>query len=268
MRNCDSIEVIIRTKGASRLLVETVKSIVAQENIQPNIVIVNSGISDQGLRLLADRVTIIPYKSKRYNYSEALNQAIPVLRSEFTLVISSHTCINNPLAVAYGISLLKDFPMAAAANFSEERHGLLSHSSVDLSSFNGWNGTWNTATLYRSCLLKERPFRPEVLSAEDQEWSRWVLEEKRMVIYHIAGCHCTNRNPKRHSLAKKLREWEFISAYAYSPYLSFRFIAAKLRICAVQMARLKISEAIFELLVASVLIRVRLLGTYSTTSSY
>lgn len=268
MLRSPSIDVVIRTCGYSSLLSTSINSLVNQNDIQLRIILVNSGRSDEGLSSLVDHSVVIPYVSSRFNYSEAINQAIPLLKREFTLIISSHTIIRNPLAVAYGIFLLDSNPLAAAVNFSGERDDYLSYHSVDIESFNGWNGTWNTATLYRTKLLQDRPFRPEILSAEDQEWSRWVIEQRGMVILHVIGCNTINANPRKDSIAKRLKCWEFISAYAYPSYLSFRFVASRFRLCVYMLSRFRIPEALFELLVAFVLIRVRLFGVYSPDSGY
>lgn len=263
MRNFPRVDVIIRARGYSALLATTVNSLLAQKEIQSNIIIVNSSVCDEGLSSLADHIVVTPYIASKFNYSEAINQAIPLLKNEFVLIISSHTSIRNPLAVSYGVSILRSSPLVAAANFSDQRDGDLSYRSVDISSFNGWNGTWNTGTLYRTKLLKDRPFRPNVLASEDLEWSRWVLEYRKMAIVHVIGCNCINSNPKKSSIAKKLREWEFVSAYAYPPYLSLRFAASRLRLCVKLLRQFQIREALIQLLIALVLLRVRLFGTFS-----
>jgi len=266
MRNFPRVDVIIRARGYSALLSATVNSLLAQKAINLNIIIVNSSACDEGLSSLADHVVVTPYIASKFNYSEAINQAIPLLKNEFVLIISSHTSIRNPLAVSYGVSILRSSPLVAAANFSDQQDGDLSYRSVDISSFNGWNGTWNTGTLYRSKLLKDRPFRPNVLFSEDLEWSRWVLEHRKMTISHIIGCNCINSNPKKSSIAKKLMEWEFVSAYAYPPYLSLRFVASRLKFSLRLLLQFQFRESLIQLLVALVLIRVRLFGTTSKKS--
>ena len=266
LQDLTSVDVVIRARGYSPLLSLTVNSLLSQRGIHPNIFIINSCSSSSGLSSLAKNLVVTPYITSRFNYSEAINRAIPLLKSEFTLVISSHTAIYNPSALQYGVSLLNSNPLVAAVNFSDAREGNLSYISVDATSFNGWNGAWNTASLYRTRLLRSRPFRPEILSAEDQEWSRWATVHMGMLIYHVIGCCTKNANPLQSSLTKKLKEWEFISAFAYPFYLSFRFILSKLKISAILLSRFQIRNAMFELMVAFVLIRVRLFGVYSGSS--
>lgn len=266
LQGLSSVDVVIRASGYSTLLSTTVNSLLSQRGIQPNIIIVNSCSSSSGLSSLAENLLVTPYITSRFNYSEAINKAIPLLKSEFTLVISSHTVIINSLALQYGISLLNSNPLVAAVNFSDAREGNLSYISVDATSFNGWNGAWNTASLYRTHLLKSRPFRPEILSAEDQEWSRWATVHMGMLIYHVNGCCTKNSNPRQSSVTKKLKEWEFVSAYAYPYYLSYKFILSKLYSSAIRLSRFQIRTAMFEFMVAFVLIRVRLFGVDSGSS--
>lgn len=262
------IDVVIRTNGFSTLLFECVNCLYAQKGIRLNIIIVNSSPSAEGISCLGDGVEILSYTPKNFNYSEALNRAIPFLVSDFTLIISSHSMMRNPMAVAYGVTLMRSTDLVAAACFSDGSNGDLSHRTVDLTSFNGFNGTFNSATLYRTSMLRERPFRHEVLSAEDQEWSRWALEQDGMLIYHVTGCHCVNANPRRRSLGKLLKEWEFVSVYAYPTYLSLGFIGSQFKHSAALMLQLKVRGALFAGLLALLLFRVRLMGTYSKSSSY
>jgi hypothetical protein len=263
-----SVDVVIRARGHSKLLSTAVNSILSQKNVLSSFIIVNSFTSSSDFSSLANNLVVVPYCAARFNYSEAINIAFPLLKSEYTLVISSHTAIYNSLALQYGVSLLESNPLVAAVNFSDSREGSLSCISIDASSFNGWNGTWNTASLYRTELLKSRPFRPEILSAEDQEWSRWAIEQMGMLILHINGCCTKNLNPRKSSVAKKLKEWEFISAFAYPLYLSPGFILSRLKYSVILLSRFQVRGAMFECMVAFVLIRVRLFGVYSTSSSY
>ena len=263
-----SVDVVIRSFGYSPLLSTTIQSLLSQEGILCNFIIVNSCASNHGLSTLSSDLVVIPYIAPKFNYSESINVAIPSLKSEFTLVISSHTSILNSLALRYAVSILSSNYLVAAVNFSDSSDGSLSYNSVDARSFDGWNGTWNTASLYRTQLLRSRPFRTDVLSAEDQEWSRWAVEIMGMDICHITGSCTVNANPRKYSVAKRLKEWEFISAFAYPSYLSINFIATKLRSSAGLLARLRIKDSIFELMVAFVLIRVKLFGVYSDNSSY
>lgn len=149
--------------------------------------------------------TIAIYTQAPFNYSNAINCAIPYLATDYTLIISSHTLLENSDCIGYAARLMDRNPIIAAASFSDFSLGKLDYSTTDIESFDGFNGCHNTACLYRTQLLRIRGFNPKVFASEDLEWSKWVLENNDSKIVHIQGCGRVNLNPKGGSGLKLIK---------------------------------------------------------------
>jgi hypothetical protein len=126
------------------------------------------------------------------------------------LIISSHTWLAKTGAIEYGLGLLRSDCRLAGVCFIEgsraEDLNDFHHRVVDRDSFSGFNGLSNSCALVRSELLLRRPFRPEVFSAEDQEWSRWALESEGLTIARIHCAGMVNDNPRKWSRTKRMNE--------------------------------------------------------------
>lgn len=215
-----SYTALIRTFNSAQHLPRTLDSL-ARQNARPSaIVLVDSGSTDGTLKMAPQGATVVPYMGAAFNFSSALNQGFARVDTELTLVISSHTTLTNPDAVAYALDILKNDAIVGAAYFINDL-GELDHSLVDATSFNGFNGIWNTCALIRTELVRTRPFRPEVFSAEDQEWSRWLVREQDGRIARVTGGgmdNTTNPNLATASMRKWVNEYVAI-AYFVNPTL-------------------------------------------------
>jgi hypothetical protein len=127
--------------------------------------------------------------------------------------------------MAFALALLQRETAFGAAYFSLTATDRPDFDVIDRATFTGFNGIFNTCGIYRTSLLRERPFRPEVFSAEDQEWSKWLIEREGRTIARISGCGMTYNNPKRHSLAKWLDEWMAVATFTRPSLLNWYRIA-------------------------------------------
>lgn len=218
------IDVIIRTNNSSRTLPFVLKSIKNFKGVRSRIICIDFHSIDHTLELLPSNSKIISYPDKSYNYSKAINLALPFLTAEYTLIISSHTQITNNLSMDYSCKVLNHNAKVAAVCMSGTNPSEISEREVNISNFDGWNGVWNTCSLYRTRLLKERNFRLDVFSAEDQEWSKWVMLTKNMSIIHLDGVGRKNLNPRIGNMDKHLKEWESVAYFSFPEYLKINFI--------------------------------------------
>lgn len=190
-----------------------------------------------------------------FNYSRAINIAIPYVINEYTLIISSHTGLQNSRSAKEAIDAMVTNQQIAAVAFSSSTVGDIYFKETNQDNFDGWNGAWNTASIYRTELLKNRNFREDVKSAEDQEWSKWAIHEKSKIIWHAEGCNAVNLNPKKGSLLKTLSEWESVSKYTYPKYINTAFIAHKIYSAFSLLRKGKLYDFIIELGIAYILLR-------------
>lgn len=198
--------VLIRTFNSERTLPLTLSSL-AKQSIKPvRIIVVDSGSTDNTLALLPANSIVHPYTGECFNFSAAINQGLAYVDTDYVVILSSHTLLERSCALEYAIRLLKDNQRIGAAYFSNEDTPEISHELINSALFTGSNGIWNTASVLRTILVRNRPFRPEVFSAEDAEWSRWLLEEKRLLIARINGSRQINLNPHHNSLKKLVNE--------------------------------------------------------------
>jgi hypothetical protein len=173
--------------------------------------------------------------------------------------------IKNPLALRKAIDILDAKPLLGGVCFSSHDYGELRPNYVTAESFNGWNGLWNSSSIYRSSLLRERPFNPEVYSAEDLEWSKWLLFSKGMTLAHLSGSAMDNQNPKQMSLTKRINEWKCAAFFVDSRYLAFGFIKGRFYKAIYELYRKHPSRAWFWFLVGIALVKVRIFGAHGNS---
>lgn len=220
-------DVLCRTFNCEGTLTAVIETIGRSEGVHPRYLFVDNSSTDNTKEIFPESSRVIHYTLPGFNYAMAINIAIPYLVAEYVLVISSHVAINNPSALRKAMDILDADPQLGGVCFSSHDYGEICPHIVTAKSFNGLNGLWNSCSLYRSSLLKERPFNPEVYSAEDQEWSKWLLKIKEMKLAHLSGTAMANLNPRQMSLEKRLKEWECIAWFVDSKYLGFTFIKGR-----------------------------------------
>lgn len=232
----------------------------------PRYLFVDNDSTDGTQELFPENAVHVNYSLPGFNYAMAINIAIPYLSTDYVLVISSHVVIDNPTAIAKAMLILDAQADLGGVCFSSHELGEVQPAIVRRQGFNGLNGLWNSCSLYRSSLLRERPFNPEVYSSEDQEWSRWLLRSKGMALAHLSGTAMQNHNPRQMSLEKRIKEWECVAWFVDEQYLSFRFIKGRFYKAIYELYRRNPSQSWFWLLVGLALIRVRIFGAHGRSS--
>lgn len=207
---------LIRTFNSEATLPDTLRSLERQSLPPHRYVFVDSGSTDRTLLLFPPGSTIHEYKTDKFNYSTSLNLGIGYIVDQFTLITSSHTTILGREAIEYAINLLRSRDDIGAAYFLQEFSDNIRYSLINQKTFSGYNGVWNTCAIYKTELIKKRPFRPEVFSAEDQDWSRWLLHEEGLHIAQIHGYGMSYNNPSKYPIRKKINE-EFAIALFVKP---------------------------------------------------
>jgi glycosyltransferase involved in cell wall biosynthesis len=215
---------LIRTFNSQRTLGSTLEALERQSVAPSTYVFVDSGSTDQTLALVPKDAIIHHYKEERFNYAESLNQGIAYIETPFSMVISSHTSLENDRALEYAMALLDENEEIAAAYFVQELGQNMRFERIDRSNFSGFNGAWNTCAVYKTHLLKKRFFRPEVFSAEDQEWSNWAINNENMCIAKIIGAGMSYKNPSGNSVSKSLNERLAVAIYVRNEMLGFRYL--------------------------------------------
>ena len=204
---------LIRTFNSANTLPATIASLQAQSRPPSEWVFVDSGSRDATQSLIPLGATWHRYSASEFNFSRSLNEGVALVRTPLLLIISSHTRLANAEAMSYACSLLGRDAQLGGVYFSDDQPGPLQHTLIGRDTFDGFNGLWNTCALVRTQLVCERPFREEVFSAEDQEWSGWWLNERGGRIARITGGERLCDNPHTHSPLKLLNEYVSIAYF-------------------------------------------------------
>lgn len=187
---------VIRAHECKPLLIEVIEKLRAQTMPPAQVIIVDSS-NDQGVTeafgKLAD--VVVPYPQEPFNYSKALNLGIDASTQPYTLVISSHVMLDDPETIADGWVAMQgrgaELVFWCRADFPD--HELLM--DINRRSFNGRNGISNSTALLPTEKLRARPFREEVFSAEDQEWTKYYLRRFGRPILRIQTMGLRYLNP-------------------------------------------------------------------------
>jgi glycosyltransferase involved in cell wall biosynthesis len=224
--------VLIRTFNSAQTLPASVASLSAQSQPPTEWVFVDSGSTDATATLVPAGSRWHRYSAIDFNYSKALNEGLALVREPFVLIVSSHTRLANRDAVAYGLARLQEDAGLGGVYYSDDTPGSLRHEVIDQQSFDGFNGLWNTCALVRMSLLRERLFREEVFTAEDQEWSGWLINERGGRIARITGGgrHCDNQHMGKTS--KLLNEYVSIAYFTRRQLMGWSNIAQQIWLAA------------------------------------
>jgi hypothetical protein len=149
-----------------------------------------------------------------FNYAEALNQGLSAVTTDVVLVISAHTELANTDAVEYALALMAEDESLGAAYFCHENGDTLGHERIDGTRFDGFNGLWNTCAMIRMQFLQERKFNPEVFTAEDQEWAKWLFYERKKAVARISGAGLLISNQRPNRQEKRLNEYVSVAYFA------------------------------------------------------
>lgn len=220
-----SCTALVRTFNSGSVLPATLASLSMQTMPPEKYVFVDSGSTDGTKDMLPEGAIVHDYISEKFNYSESLNAGVPYVDTQYTMVISSHTCLSNAEAIEFAIGVLGGNDDYAAAYFIQGCAENMSYETIGPENFSGFNGVWNTCAIYKTSFLKKRPFRPEVFSAEDQEWSQWLISNERKLIVRIAGGGMYNNNPKAASVQKNMNEKLSIAIHVRKDMRGFAYIA-------------------------------------------
>lgn len=216
---------LIRTFNSARTLPAVVASLRAQSLPPCAYVIVDSGSTDGTLACLPEGAVVHRYVGRRFNYSEAINQGLDHVATNYVLIISSHTSLKNSAALSYASNLLEADRDLGAAYFRGELADLR-YERINTRNFDGFNGLWNTCALIKMPLLNKRRFRPEVFSAEDQEWASWLMRHEGKAVARISGAGFQYDNPNGSSRKKRLDEYASIATFTNRRLLEWPHLAA------------------------------------------
>ena len=115
-----------------------------------------------------------------------------------------------------------------------------------LSNFDGYNGLWNTSSIYRKKFLEIREFREDLPTSEDSEWSLFFLKNyplifpntKESFIPHLYDAEAINLNNKINT-KKRINEHISIAYYSNRKLLSLNAVLLHIKHVIIQLIKLR-----------------------------
>ena len=188
--------VVIRAHEATPLLAEVIDAVRAQTAPPEQVIIVDSAhdpVVTEQFRILCDQV--VPYADAEFNYSRALNLGIAANPAPLTFALSSHVILDDPELIARGWAEAQaqglDIVFWTRADTPADDRSF----AITRRNFNGRNGIGNSSAMMPTDLLRARPFREEVFSAEDQEWTRYYLRRHKRPVLRVQTMGLRYLNP-------------------------------------------------------------------------
>ncbi len=226
---------LIRTHDSSPRVQATVAALRAQTAPPERILAVDSGSSPEqraALDALVDDV--VDYPDEPFNYSKAINIGVRECRTPWVLVISSHMAMQDRDAI---VRASREMAAADAACFYLHRmkHPEWLIETVDRTNFDGRNGLSNSCAFLPTSEVLRRPFREDVFSAEDQEWTADFLRRTGGTVLRIGVDSLKYDNPNENEL-KLINEEISIAYFTCREKLGLRFVVAWLIRAAVYLA--------------------------------
>lgn len=193
----NSYGVIIRAHMRTEIVDNLIGALRGQTFSPNQIIIVDSSDKREAFKdLKSSDILIIPYPDEPFNYSKALNLGIQANEYAYTLLISSHIFIDDPTLIKRSVAVAAQNGVEAMTWVGLSQEGdSEGHVIVDRKSFNGKNGLSNSMSMVKTVIYKRRPFREEVFSAEDQEWTAWYLKKMNEKVLRFSTPHFHYRNP-------------------------------------------------------------------------
>jgi rhamnosyltransferase len=204
-----SVSAIVRTKDKAESLPATLRSL-RDQTISMEIVVVDSGSTDGTLdiaRSQADKVVELP--ADEFSFGRALNLGATNATGDVHLALSAHLVLPNRDWLARSLEHYANEPDVVATNGLNGETALpdgspitgpyvQTASDIPLDPYWGYS---NTASTWRAETWRAFPFREDLDSCEDKEWSWRVLRSGRKIAYDPAlsvdSSHRRNEGSKR-----------------------------------------------------------------------
>ncbi len=188
---------IIRAHIRTEMFDNLISALRRQTLAPDQIIIVDSSSQRSAFEdLIAKDIRVVPYPEVPFNYSKAINFGVAANPCEYSLLISSHMTIEDHTLIERGIAIAASNGIDAMTWVGDlDGNKSEAHFIIDRKNFHGQNGLSNSMSMVRTALYVQRPYREEVFSAEDQEWTSWYLKNMDGRIVRFVTPFLHYRNP-------------------------------------------------------------------------
>ncbi len=178
-----TVGVVIRFKDSARTLPAVLNALAAQTNPPDLILGVNSGSSDASPTLLRAAGAQLVDWTAPYHHSKVLNFALSHCPTDLVLVLSSHTVLETPDAVAQMVAALAD-PRTACVSCRWD-DDLFYSAAVDWQELQAKGLKFgaiysNSMGMLRRSLWEQSPFDETTITMEDGMWALDQIKQGRI----------------------------------------------------------------------------------------
>lgn len=178
------VSIVIRVHNSAKTLGEVLWSINAQRFRDYEVVVVDSGSTDETESLVQNyRHKFVDFSKQKFTYGGALNAGCKSAEGEYIVCLSSHCVPAHVDWLGRIVEALDDGQVAAAwgppiLDESTRVGNQTSVEKIDLETFllNPTRGLQNSNSIIRRDLWAEHPFSEELEGCEDQEWAHYFLQ--------------------------------------------------------------------------------------------
>ena len=175
--------VVLRTRNEAASLPRVLDALFAQKGVEFEVIAVDSGSTDGGPDLLAERgMRVIHLAAERFSYGRALNLGCQEASGDVLVFLSAHALPGGEDWMRSLIKPLKDDESLAGVGGAENGRipglpGVRAPLKLDLEGYrrNPYAGLVNANAAIRRDIWNRFPFNEDLTGAEDKEWTMRVL---------------------------------------------------------------------------------------------
>lgn len=279
MNEKNSTSVIIRTKNSAKTLVDCLEGIKSQKVLPSEIIIVDSGSTDETLAIAAQYdCHILHYPTDiAFNYSKSLNIGLAAAKGKYIFIISSHTILVDPNSLSwmhYFLDRSRKTIAASIVRANEVRANCIDKLEkvkwhlVNRSNFRG-QGMYNFCSLIRREDWEKQPFEESIATCEDQYWIKEYLRKQEVEAVVITAPKILYNNPY-YNLKKDVQEYVTIGKYVHAYYGSYAMIWMLYKTAVSRLRNGRFTQSIYQFRLATNLLKYKIFPylASSITSSY
>jgi glycosyltransferase involved in cell wall biosynthesis len=272
-----SISAVIRTKNSGQTLSFCLESIQKQSLPVREIIIVDSGSSDNTLAIAEQfGCQIIHYPSDtEFNYSRSLNIGIEQATGECVLILSSHVVLKYQNTIELMLAIWHNWHTACAVSLCRDAAQKVTKTpkleDVRWNLINRYNfqgqGMYNFCSLIRKSDWEAYPFNEAMPRCEDQDWVQHFYQQQNTGSLIIRYPTVYYNNPYYNATKDA---WDYITLGHYIDryFISKKFVYEILGDALKELRARQFRKTIYNLTVAAYIVRDRLQGTQDIRSVY
>lgn len=223
---------VIRTFNSMPLLNDVIDSLLKQSAPPSAIILVDSS-NDESQResILKLDYKVVNYpRGEEFNFSKAINIGVDAVETDLVLIISSHVVLADASLIERALAL-ENFEQSKYLGFClipwSDANVTWKHTRVDKQNFSLDLCASNSCTLLKVKDIKDRYFREDVFSAEDQEWVAHYLRNHDAYFFNIIS-HDVKYMNVNFNTQKLINELVALAYFTFPEMLSLKYIAARI----------------------------------------